>query len=134
VHAGLAVLFPLLAECYVLPACLPTTAIFVVVNVIVILQDPKELAKWRRKQSNREAARRSRARKAEQAEGLQQQLAESVRAYDALQVEKSMLQQQLVALHAQAQRLNREREALKEQVYGGLGCMFGDAAPGCTVD
>jgi hypothetical protein len=80
------------------------------------LQDPKELAKWRRKQSNREAARRSRARKAEQAEGLQQQLNERTRQYDMLLVEKSVLQQQLLALHVQAQRLSKDREALKQQV------------------
>jgi chromosome segregation ATPase len=79
-------------------------------------QDPKELAKWRRKQSNREAARRSRARKAEQAEGLQAQLAERGRAYDALQAEKAALQQHMAQLHAQAVRLNSDRQALKEQV------------------
>jgi hypothetical protein len=90
-------------------------------------QDPKELAKWRRKQSNREAARRSRARKAEQATGLAAQLAERGREYDALQVEKAVLQQHMAALHGTAERLKRDREALGAQVgaveWNGGYCM-----------
>lgn len=87
------------------------------------LQDPKELAKWRRKQSNREAARRSRARKAEQAEGLQQQLAEREVEFQQLKAEKDALRQRFVALHAQAERLSSEREALKQQVRT-LICLY----------
>ena len=63
------------------------------------------------------------ARKAEQAEGLQQQLAVREVEFQQLKAEKGALRQRFVALHAQAERLSSEREALKQQVRT-LICLY----------
>lgn len=64
------------------------------VTVGLILQDERELKRQRRKQSNRESARRSRLRKQAECEGLAQKVVE-------LETENTKLKDKVAILEAQ---------------------------------
>ncbi|XP_051151248.1 bZIP transcription factor 16-like [Andrographis paniculata] len=87
------------------------------------VQDERELKKQRRKQSNRESARRSRQRKQAEGEELTQRA-------DALKEENASLRAELDRVKSQIEEVRAENASLK----GKLGELTGQEDPKCSSD
>ncbi|KNA20976.1 hypothetical protein SOVF_047290 [Spinacia oleracea] len=78
------------------------------------IQDERELKKQKRKQSNRESARRSRLRKQAECEVLQKRV-------ESLNNENSNLREELKRLSAECEKLTSENKSIKEELTQTCG-------------
>uniref|UniRef100_A0A7C8Z021 BZIP domain-containing protein n=1 Tax=Opuntia streptacantha TaxID=393608 RepID=A0A7C8Z021_OPUST len=78
------------------------------------IQDERELKRQKRKQSNRESARRSRLRKQAECEELQRRV-------QSLNNENSNLREELERLAAECEKLTSENDSIKEELTRMLG-------------
>lgn len=81
-----------------------------------ILQDDRDLKRLRRKQSNRESARRSRLRKQAENDTLQQRLHDCEAQRNTLMAENAALKQRMEQLTIILAKLSQDKAALLTQV------------------
>lgn len=82
----------------------------------ISLQDEKDVKRLRRKQSNRESARRSRLRKQAENDTLQQRLHDCETQRNSLIAENAALKQRMEQLTLLVARLSQDKAALLTQV------------------